>query len=231
MILTCPSCATRYFVDDTAVRPSGRKVRCVACGHVWKAKPEAPKLDLESLGLTGADPLAMTDTPVKRFDPEAAKEALRRRWRRALALGVGAPGVAVGAMLVSAWFFRSEVVAAWPQAASAYAMVGIRATATGLVFENVEAGPSAAGLLQVSARVRNVTERPRPAPLVRVRVRNTDGDVAMQTFAALPASQLGPDETVLFTVDLPGAPADMERVELTFEPIGDGDVTPDGGEE
>jgi predicted Zn finger-like uncharacterized protein len=50
MILTCPECATRYFVDDARVGPQGRQVRCAACGHRWTAVPEDEQLVL-------ADPL------------------------------------------------------------------------------------------------------------------------------------------------------------------------------
>ncbi|MDG3440752.1 zinc-ribbon domain-containing protein [Nitrospirillum amazonense] len=39
MITTCPSCATRFRVDD-ALLGRGRRVRCSACGSVWHQVPE-----------------------------------------------------------------------------------------------------------------------------------------------------------------------------------------------
>src|ERR1700694_4785803 len=42
MILTCPECATGYFVDDAKIRPEGRSVRCASCGARWTAFPEKP---------------------------------------------------------------------------------------------------------------------------------------------------------------------------------------------
>src|SRR5258708_39734520 len=42
MILTCPECATGYFVDDAQIKPGGRSVRCAACGARWMAERDAP---------------------------------------------------------------------------------------------------------------------------------------------------------------------------------------------
>ena len=41
MILTCPSCETQYFADDSTIGESGRTVKCAACGHNWFVRPEA----------------------------------------------------------------------------------------------------------------------------------------------------------------------------------------------
>src|ERR1700687_5839812 len=35
MILTCPSCRTRYQADSAHFVTPGRNVRCAKCGHVW----------------------------------------------------------------------------------------------------------------------------------------------------------------------------------------------------
>src|SRR3954465_3441705 len=40
MILTCPSCETRYQVDEAAIdRAAGRQVRCANCGYLWHFAP------------------------------------------------------------------------------------------------------------------------------------------------------------------------------------------------
>jgi len=40
MILTCPSCTTRYLVAEGAIGARGRTVRCAQCGHQWFQEPE-----------------------------------------------------------------------------------------------------------------------------------------------------------------------------------------------
>lgn len=45
MILTCPSCGTRYVVKDGAIPPGGRTVRCAQCKHSWHQDPEVMELE------------------------------------------------------------------------------------------------------------------------------------------------------------------------------------------
>jgi predicted Zn finger-like uncharacterized protein len=34
-LISCPNCSARYLVADTVIGPSGRRVRCASCKHVW----------------------------------------------------------------------------------------------------------------------------------------------------------------------------------------------------
>ncbi|MGB0934463.1 MAG: zinc-ribbon domain-containing protein [Alphaproteobacteria bacterium] len=40
MIVTCDKCQKRYLIKDEAIGAEGRKVRCVACGNVWRQSPD-----------------------------------------------------------------------------------------------------------------------------------------------------------------------------------------------
>lgn len=55
MILTCPSCGTRYVVKDGAIPPAGRTVRCAQCKHSWHQEPDAGTDEGE----------AVLDTPIE----------------------------------------------------------------------------------------------------------------------------------------------------------------------
>ena len=48
IVLSCPSCTTRYRANPNAIGTNGRRVRCASCGHVWTAEVEDPS-DLPSL--------------------------------------------------------------------------------------------------------------------------------------------------------------------------------------
>jgi len=58
MILTCPECATSYFVDDSRIPEAGRTVKCTSCSHRWFAKKETGEF-------TSADP-----DPPEGFEPQ-----------------------------------------------------------------------------------------------------------------------------------------------------------------
>ncbi|MEP0393136.1 zinc-ribbon domain-containing protein [Erythrobacter sp.] len=64
MIISCPACATRYAVPETAIGPEGRTVRCAKCKHSWFQ--DSTPLELEDEADTAA---ATTPEP----DPASAE--------------------------------------------------------------------------------------------------------------------------------------------------------------
>lgn len=48
MILTCPACATQYRLNDGAIPPEGRQVRCAACKHKWHQDGAVPDAAAEN---------------------------------------------------------------------------------------------------------------------------------------------------------------------------------------
>src|SRR2546423_12350303 len=52
MILTCPSCGTRYRADPASFKAPGRNVRCAKCGHTWFQT--APEPDTSTVSVVTA---------------------------------------------------------------------------------------------------------------------------------------------------------------------------------
>jgi predicted Zn finger-like uncharacterized protein len=189
MILTCPACATSYFVPDDAFGANGRTVRCQSCAHSWHAtadeplelKAEAvPATPVASEPVTASAPESLAETPAPEL-PKAyrARAETARRTRRAAMHGAAWAGVAsifVG-LLAGAWLFRVDVVDVLPRTAVAYAAVGMPVNVTGLEFEAVGARalPETPDKVMVSGALRNIREREIVAPAVRVALLDDHG--------------------------------------------------------
>lgn len=235
MILTCPACATRYFAEDDEVGARGRRVRCAGCGEVWThaapddglaAEPETPDLP------------GRTRTVVERMRAELGGEAGRshssghdaaRRNRaekdrkekmKGVAIAWGATAAAGVGLLAGAFFLRAPLVAVWPQAAGAYAAIGAPVNAFGLDFADVKAERKVSGLtpvLVISGTVLNVSDKPRPAPIVRVGLRNDAGKEVYAWSLGLDVAELGPGETARFGTRLESPPLAAFDLEVRFE--------------
>ncbi|MFN7127937.1 MAG: MJ0042-type zinc finger domain-containing protein [Brevundimonas sp.] len=217
MILTCPACATSYFIPDDAVGANGRKVRCKSCGEIWRATSDEP-LELsvapEPRVISTPDsdvapePASLAETPAPEL-PKAfrARAEQQRRLRRAATHGVVWAGLAsafVG-VIVSAFLFRIEVVEAFPRAAAAYAAVGAPVNPVGLDFEAMTAKEVAAhpGMVLVSGALRNVRDAEIVAPPVRVALLDEHGAEVGFKIVTIDAAPVLPGKVQGFAVLIP----------------------------
>lgn len=232
MILTCPECATRYFVPDDKVGPDGRTVKCSSCGNRWTAQGE-PALELfvdAHEGATVRPPLepAFEDQPVSALPGEELPRVFRqkadtdRKVREAVTTGVVWAGMAVAliGMVATAIVFRVHVVQLWPGSAAAYAGVGLPVNRLGLTIENVRAEAALQdghAALAVTGVIRNVEDRAAPAPALRVTLLNKAGKVVAVKLAA-PADPLIPPGGVRhFVVTLLDPPTTAANLEVAFD--------------
>lgn len=147
MILVCPSCDTRYKVDDTSLGEAGRQVKCARCGNVWHAEPEAappPPIEAEpsgevysGTGESWTDPEPAGD-PDARTPPPAPAEDLTVKRPPPLPTATGGArsmkpggagwallGLTVAGVLLAGYAARDQVIAAWPPAAKLYDVLGV----------------------------------------------------------------------------------------------------------
>jgi predicted Zn finger-like uncharacterized protein len=239
MILTCPDCATSYFVDDARVPSKGRTVKCSGCGQTWRAMPEggAAEADLEFAPAeepvddlepapeaaaeldAGPDDLVVEVAPVD-IRPIAAKAANAPRPRLALAGLAVAAGLAGG--VGAAAIFRDEVVRLAPAAAPVFAQLGLPANEYGLVIEQVRSQAAFQGgrpVLSVTGAIRNVRGERVEAPALKVSLLDKAGKplaakLARPLNAAVPAGARR-----YFAISIADPPAGAHDLQVVFEPV------------
>lgn len=186
MILTCPACATSYFIPDDAIGPDGRRVRCKSCGHDWRATPEDTSLDLgEVAAAISPPPTEVTQVVEVEAAPAPLPQAFRaraqerQRAQKAVKQGLAWSllVIAIVSALSTAYLMRDTIVAKVPTLASAYRMFGIQTNAIGLEFEAVNARYAAhdTSRVVISGAVRNIRDREIVIPAIRISMRDATG--------------------------------------------------------
>jgi predicted Zn finger-like uncharacterized protein len=229
MILSCPSCSTRYLVDPLAIGGEGRQVRCARCGHVWRQAPPPPEELATPAGPAEEDeaPILRGPARVRPLPPGSNLPALRQpprrragglAWAALVLLVVGA----VGALFA----FRQQFVAIWPPASQLYRLAGVSATdepGQGLDIRDVkferktEAGRT---VLLVTGQVVNPTQGARPAPRLRVAIGDEAKTELVHWTVPLAKDRLAPGEATAFSTRLPDPPANARSLSVTFLPEG-----------
>lgn len=235
MILTCPNCATRYFVDDDRVGPAGRVVRCAGCGERWTAQAETP-LELEAspdegavahdpIQRASAEPLAPTpprDLPAEEL-PKVFREraVVRRKMREAATAGVVWAALAGGFVVIAGvmLLMRQDVARIWPRTAGAYAMIGLPVNLVGLTIEDQHARPALKdghAAVIVTGALRNIRNRPVAAPRLRVSLLNPAGQPMAVKIADPGGALIPPGEARHFVIDMLDPPVSATDVEVAF---------------
>jgi len=231
MILTCPECATAYFVDEAKIPPEGRMVKCANCAHRWTAfaTPAEPEPEVEAEASSAAEQIEPEVMDVEAADaadlPKVfrAKAADSRKVREAATAGVVWAGMAAAlvVLVAVAAVFRLNVVSLWPKTAAAYAWVGLPVNSLGLTIEGVRAEPALQeghAALSVSGMFRNVKDKPITAPPLRISLLNKAGK-RLSTKIAQPADAVvPPGETRHFAIAILDPPASASQLEVAFAP-------------
>lgn len=244
MILTCTSCSTRYYADDAAIGPSGRTVRCAACGFSWFAEPQ---LELRTSPEAGGGFLStapasepLTRERVERLRkaaeqpgpaPSAAAkfraqqaEKMRKERMRAAVVVWGATGAALAASVTGMVAFRQDVAEVWPRSASAFAALGLDVNVYGLEFydlavERAFDGPTP--ILLVSGEVRNIGRDAKMSPPVRLSLRDTRSNEIFELVNVVSETPIPAGGAAPFQIRVENPPAEAVDLEATFADFSD----------
>jgi predicted Zn finger-like uncharacterized protein len=243
MILTCPECATSYFVDDSRIPAGGRSVKCTSCGARWMATPDAdsepepqaaePEPDTEiaeveaalgdettalvdDLEITGPEITGLRPRPARRASP-AKPAKTEGRAKAALWLGAAA---AVAGLIGAVMIFRSEIVRLWPASSAAFAGIGLPVNEVGLVIEKVKFEPALhAGrpVLSVTGSVRNITKEAAASPPIRFSLLDKAGEPVAAKIARPIEANVPPGATRYFAVAIQDPPSTAVSLDVAFE--------------
>lgn len=200
MIVTCPSCTTRYLVDSAALGEVGRIVRCARCTHAWLERP--PKED--ALGPFDLD-LDVTPAAPRPIPPGSNLPVLPQAQRSRAWIGWLAAAAVVLAVIGGGYVGRDEVVEFWPPAERYYAMVGIgEMPTTESVFElrNVQQSTFVEDertVVVITGEIANVSKKVHSVPHLVAQVFDKDNQVLKKWKFKAVSAELGPGESTVFS--------------------------------
>lgn len=208
MILTCPSCETQYFADDSTIGESGRTVKCAACGISWFVEPNQPQ-----------EAVRTPPAAAHEIYRERVREQRRRKSRMAALVSWLATAGIFFVMGVAAIMYRNEVVKVWPQAGGAYKYVGFKVNRFGLDFEDIERSRTfndTIPIVTVSGKTLNVSRSSVETPAVKVDLKDERGAIVATTYGRIRPDRLDAGEAGNFQVVVEQAPMESFEIELSF---------------
>jgi len=242
MILTCPSCSARYVVPDSAIGPTGRRVRCAGCRHSWYQEPPAsvatasapapepppfaaplhrpPEPGTDEPRPRPVPPLARPEPaapsapePEHRYDPYAEGSFLRPRRNPAKYWTIA---VIVAAALMTAAVLAIQYFGL-PQLGQ---RIGIPVQAGDALKLDGAARrvPLESGneLLEVTGEIANLTDTVQPVPQIRAELRDGQGQVVYSWTIAPPVRELQPRGRVPINSAEIDVPQGGRMLRLTF---------------
>jgi len=246
MIISCPSCETRYQVDEAKFPPQGRNVRCAKCGNNWHQASPEPETAVENASAapapapTEAEPAPKVES---RTEPEAVPEDRgasrtasypvnpQRRGRTAVPSPPLLPTLAVVAgwicliaavlvIAVSAVRYRQDIAVIWPQSAGVYSTLGMKVNASGIDFRGVDYHreiEDGTVVLAVTGSIVNAGKRELPVPqMVRVTLSDASNHELYHWTFTPKAVTLKPGQSIAFVTRLSSPPIASRHLEVRF---------------
>jgi predicted Zn finger-like uncharacterized protein len=234
MILTCPSCDTRYSVDGSKFPAAGRTVRCAKCGHSWHQAGETPESEPapavpEDISESAPEAPAAFEpesvSPGRSFAPPlvtVAEAVPHTPLGPKIAVVAGWAGLIAAILLIgyAAVHYRQHIASIWPQSAGVYSSLGLHVNASGIDFRQVDYRRETEDgqvVLAVSGVIVNTGGRELPVPqTVRVTLSDASNHELYHWNFKPNAQVLKAGQSVPFMTRLASPPAAARHLEVRF---------------
>ncbi|OUR76134.1 hypothetical protein A9Q83_15065 [Alphaproteobacteria bacterium 46_93_T64] len=230
MILTCPSCSTRYSIDSASVSAEGRMVKCAKCGHKWREfppedmpkkvaelpqapdpmpEPEAPQVP-EAEGMSIEE---MSRASKKRAQKKEKPPKKKRNW-----LGWLLFILILGGLGAGGFYGRNYVVQFWPASAKLYQMIKLDVKTTNLLGLEIKNLTTKSILengvvrLTVTGNIVNVTAHQQPIPRIAIQLVDSEGLHVYSWSAAPGVENVEPWGSVEFSSSMNQPPEEAKHV-------------------
>jgi predicted Zn finger-like uncharacterized protein len=221
MIVSCPSCATRYEMPDQHLGAEGMAVRCRACGYRWVEGRAVQVIDVSPAPALAR--YSESDREAERLVEAAqlAREAFIANRRRSIAerRGWACFAAALIIPIIFLAFYPDIVVRAAPAAASLYEKAGIKVNIYGLEVRRVQQEHvivDGIRVLAIKGEIVNVSNVDRKIPALRFGLRSpAEGELYAWTVESA-VRPLRPGETTGFSTRVASPPEAAQKVEIRF---------------
>ena len=221
MILTCPSCATRYSIDPVTIGPEGRAVKCAKCGHKWREfQPDDMPKPVAAAEPAQSEPqpeegLSIEQMTAPRKTPAPPQKKGKRSW-----LGWFLLLLLVMLLVAGAYFARNIVVQLWPGSAPLYQSLRIDVETRNMLGLEIHDLKTRSILqndvttLTVSGIIKNVTASPQPLPRIRIALIDGDGQTVYSWTTTVEEPQVMPWGQVEFSSSMNQPPEEAKNVKV-----------------
>lgn len=242
MIITCPSCSTRFVVAPAAIGKTGRRVRCAKCRHVWFAEPAGPDHEIAPEKVIRDDQGAAAGTSAPGGAEEGSAEDILRGRKlpkrtqlpaipsaqsRPLIIGWIALAIFIGGTVAAMMIWRDAIVDAWPaserlyqgfSASDAPQRISRRISYLRRTIEftqDIEVLDRGIRLdLLIRGTLVNAGARSEDLPRIRGILRNGDQAQIYEWSFRLPEDQIAPGQEIEFEESVEDIPREAQSVEL-----------------
>lgn len=230
MLIKCPKCGAEYKLEEDVVSDSGLKMRCHACGEVFKAYKRDLRPEKKPEEEQNVDMLKMFERVSKATTnlfseasgiaaPTKVRVIHSTRYKNTVNYFLVFFVLALMAGML--YLMRYDVVRLVPNAEKIYNKLGIESIydGTGLQIINIKIDETVVGnmsKIKVSGVIANPTRYEMKVLPLKVVVYDAYGNTLLDTTHYLPQERTRPDYKLPFTVVIGNPTPEKKNIQITF---------------